>query len=220
MKKIFTTAMLVMLGTSVYAQTAPPTAQGSRVVSGSVYFNSGASENTTDSSEDKSIFRSINLYPSAGYFMKDGLEIGATVGLMHQSNISKTEEIKHTTRTKTISLSPYVRKYIPLLEQLHLHGTAYASFGIGNTSSKNNQGSSSVVVSTHNSVGIGAYPGLTYFATPRLGFTATFGNLSYERSREKAKEAQSSNWSRNSNSFRADFSPSSIGIGFSYFISR
>ncbi|PVY39428.1 outer membrane beta-barrel protein [Pontibacter virosus] len=220
MKKIFTTAMLALLGAGAYAQTIPQTTQGSLVVSGSVYFNNEVSENTDNTSESKGISRSINLNPTVGYFIKDGLEVGTGLGLRHQTSISKTEGAKHTNRTKTISLNPYVRKYIPLFEQLQLHGTAYASFGIGNQTAKNNQGASSEVVSTHNSLGIGVYPGLTYFATPRLGFTAVFGNISYDRSREKSKENQPYDWSRGSNSFNANFSPSSIGVGFSYFISR
>ncbi|GGG13326.1 outer membrane beta-barrel protein [Pontibacter amylolyticus] len=220
MKKIFTTAMLALLGAGAYAQTIPQTTQGSIVVSGSVNLSNETSENTSYDPASKNTYRSINLYPSIGYFIQDGLEIGTGLSLRHQTSISKTEELKQTSRTKTISLSPYVRKYIPLHEQLHLHGTAYASFGIGNTTGKNNQGSSSVVVSTHHNVAIGAYPGLTYFATPRLGFTATFGSLSYENSREKAKEGQASDWSRRSNYFRADLSPNSISLGLSYFISR
>lgn len=220
MKKIFTTAMLALLGTWAYAQTSLQTTQGSLVVSGSVSFINDASENPYSDPERKNVDRFINLNPSIGYFIKDGLEIGTGLGLRYQSSISKTDETKHTNRTKTISLSPYVRKYIPLFEQLQLHGTAYASYGIGNQTGKNDQSSSSVVVSTHNSLGIGVYPGLTYFATPRLGFTAVFGNISYNRSKEKAKEDQPYDWSRNSNSFNANFSPSSIGIGFNYFIAR
>ena len=212
--------MLALLGAGAYAQTIPQTSQGSIVVSGSVNFSNETSENTSYDPASKNTYRSINLYPSVGYFIKDGLEIGTDIGLRHQTSISKTEELKTTSRTKTISLSPYVRKYIPIFEQLHLHGSAYASFGIGNTNAKNSLVSSSVVVSTHRTVAIGAYTGLTYFATPRLGLTATFGSLSYENSREKAKEGQASDWSRKSNFFSADFSPNSIGLGLSYFISR
>jgi hypothetical protein len=105
-----------------------------------------------------------------------------------------------------------------LTEQLYLHGTGFAGVGFGNSKSKGFGDSSAKVRSTSNSYSIGISPGLTYFATPRLGFTATFGSLSYTGSKTTLKGIEGP--PSITNSFTAELSPSSVSIGFGYFIAR
>lgn len=222
MKKIFTTAMLALLGAGAFAQSTAPTTQGTKVVSGYVSFNNETSETEMpDGRRSGSVYRIFYFSPSAGYFIRDGLELGIGLGLRHYAGISKSDDVKKSqTRNNQISLSPYIRKYIAITDQLQLHGTGYASFGIGNGASKEDQDSSFKVTHTSNTIGIGVHPGLTYFATPKLGFTATFGTFYFERSSSKSKEKQSNSNSSSSSHFRADLTPSSIGIGINYFITR
>lgn len=220
MKKIFTTALLVMLGAGAYAQTAPQTSQGNMVVSGSVSLSNETTTSDSYTNGGKNIHRSIFLSPAIGYFVNDGLEIGAGIGLSQYKSISKWDEGKNYSIGQSISIRPYVRKYVPITEQLQLHGSGFVSFGIGNTKSKSNNDSSAKVQSTSTDLGIGLYPGLTYFATQKLGFSATFGSISFSRSKVKPKESYSNSSPEIRNSFTADLSPSSVSIGISYFIAR
>jgi hypothetical protein len=218
MKKIFTTALLALLGAGAFAQTS----QGTVSVSGSVGFRNESSKTDGTLILGKTISRSSNFSPSTGYFLRDGLELGIGLGLSQSTYTQKYKDNdgESKSRTQAISFSPYVRKYIALTEQLQLHGTGYISADYGNSKFRDRRESSYKETSTSSGYGLGFYPGVTYFATPKLGFTATFGTFSYSRGKSTSKDNQNQNTPYISNSFKADLSPSSIGIGIGYFIAR
>lgn len=215
MKKLVATACFALLGCGAFAQTS----EGSLALSGSMNFRKETIRNHNNiAGEHKVVGRTINLYPAVGYFVKDGLELGVGIGLSQYAAKTEHEENVYFSRNNTISLRPYARKYVALTEQLQFHGTGYAMVGYGNGKIKNTADNSSNVTHTSNVLGIGLYPGLTYFATPKLGFTATFGALSFERRSEKPKDSTQS--VRTTDTFMANFHPSSVSVGFGYFIAR
>ncbi|WP_299701569.1 outer membrane beta-barrel protein [uncultured Pontibacter sp.] len=216
MRKIFTTALLAMLGASAFAQTS----QGTVSVQGSVGFRNENRNETNVDYRDLHSSRSINLNPSVGYFLNAGLELGAGLGLEHNAYRYKWDEGESYSRYNSISLRPYARKYVAITEQLQLHGTGFVSLGLGNQKSGSNGDSSSEVISKSTTLGIGIYPGLTYFVTPKLGFTARFGSLSFTRLRNKPGEGAYNPTPTTYNTFNADLSPTSVGIGIGYFIAR
>lgn len=218
MKKIFTTAMLALLSAGAYAQTS----QGTVSVQGSMSFGSATSKTEDSLILNKTISRGINLYPSVNYFLRDGLAVGISLGLSQDTytNMYQQDEEESKSKSQTVSFSPYVRKYIALTEQLHLHGTGYISVDFGNRKYKDRLESSYKETSTSSGYAIGFYPGITYFATSKLGFTATFGNFSYSREKSTPKNNQYQSSSSTSKSLQADLSPRSISIGIGYFIAR
>ncbi|SIT74441.1 outer membrane beta-barrel protein [Pontibacter indicus] len=216
MKKIFTTAMLALLCAGAYAQTS----QGTISVKGAVNFKNENRKVTDSEYGELHSSRSVNLRPTVGYFLKDGLELGVGLGYDRSTSKYKWDDGENYTRFNDISLIPYVRKYVAITEQLQLHGTGYVSFGLGKQTSKNSPESSPDVTSTSTDLGIGIYPGLTYFATPKLGITATFGSLSYSRRKHKPKEDAYRTYSTTYDTFSANLSPSSVSIGIGYFIAR
>lgn len=214
-KKLVATICLSLIGAGAFAQTS----EGSLAVAGSMNLRKETIRNHNSlPGEHKIVGRTINLNPAVGYFVKDGLEMGVGIGLSQYAAKTEYEENVNFSRNNTISLRPYARKYVALTEQLQLHGTGYAMVGYGNSKIKNTADNSSEVTHTSNVLGIGLYPGLTYFATPKLGFTATFGALSFERRREKPKDSMQS--VRTTETFLANFHPSSVSVGFGYFIAR
>jgi hypothetical protein len=216
MKRIFTTAMLALLGAGAFAQTS----QGTIAASGSVTLGNSSSKYDNSSTNSENISRSFCFSPSIGYFVQEGLELGVGTGFYQGINRYKHESEESKSRSQSINFSPYARKYIALTEQLQLHGTGYVTAGFGNNKSQDYQESSYKETSTSSRYGIGFYPGLTYFATPKLGLTATFGTFSYSRSKTTPKNDPHETKPYTSNSFTADLSPNNIGIGFSYFIAR
>lgn len=208
--------MLALLGAGAYAQTS----QGTVSVQGAVNFRNENRKVADSELGEMYSTRSVNLRPTVGYFLNDGLELGVGLGFSRSTSRYKWGEGENYTRFNDISLLPYFRKYVAITEQLQLHGTGYISFGLGNQTSKNSQDSSSKVTSTSTDLGIGIYPGLTYFATPKLGITATFGSLSYSRRKHKPKEDANHTYSTTYNTFSANLSPSSVSIGVGYFIAR
>jgi long-subunit fatty acid transport protein len=215
MRKFLAAALLAFAGTGAMAQTT----KGTMAVAGSVNFrNETIGNHSGIADEHKITNRTININPSVGYFVKDGLEMG--LGICFSRFSSKTEQDAGGTsgRNLNISFRPYARKYVVLAEQLQLHGTGYAVVGFGNSKFRNAAEDTEEVTHTSNNFGFGIYPGLTYFATPKLGFTATFGSLSFSRTTDKPKYSELSE--RTTNTFTADLHPSSISIGFGYFIAR
>lgn len=214
-RKLVATACFILLGAGAFAQTS----EGTIAVSGNVNLRKEIIRNHSSvAGEHKLVGRTINLYPSVGYFVKDGLELGIGIGLSQYASKSEQEEGVFFSRNNNISFRTYARKYIILTEQLQLHGTGYATVGFGNGKIKNPSDSSSKLTQTSNDFGIGIYPGLIYFATPKLGLTATFGSLSFSRTKEKPKDSQQ--FDRTTNSFTANLHPSSVSVGFGYFIAR
>lgn len=214
LKKLVATASFVLLGAGAFAQTT----QGTTVVSGSVNFSNETREFNQPTNNTKYITRGISLAPSVGYFVKDGLEAGLSLWLSQQTSKNKQDEGDSFNRHNRIYFSPYIQKYVALTEQLQLHATGFATVGFGNSKQKNSDASSAKVTGTSNHFGAGISPGLTYFATPKLGFSANFGSLSFSHRKDKPKDSQY--FPRTYNSLSANLSPSSINLGVSYFIAR
>lgn len=215
MKKLVVTAFFALLGAGAFAQTT----QGTIAVAGSVNFRNETIRNHSSiPNEHKITNRTLNLQPSVGYFVKDKLELGMGIGFTRISYKTEQEDEGTSGRNLSVSLRPYVRKYVALTEQLQLHGTGYAAVGFGNSKLRNAAEDTDEITHTSNNFGFGIYPGLTYFATPKIGFTATFGSLSFSRTKEKPKDSAQSE--RTTNTYAADLHPSSISIGFGYFIAR
>ncbi|WP_242917543.1 hypothetical protein [Pontibacter liquoris] len=195
------------------------TTTGTKVIAGSVSLRTETIKNNNGVASENSILnRTINLNPSVGYFVKDGLLIGIGVGLSQYASKLKQEEGHTISTNNSISFRPYIQKYFTITDNLLLHATGYASVGIGNGKYQGLNTSSNQVISTSRSVGLGLYPGLTYFATPKLGLTATFGSLAYTGTQEKPKDTQQS--TRTYNTFTANLSPNSISVGVGYYLAR
>ena len=215
MKRLVVTGIFALLAAGAFAQTT----QGTVAVAGSVNFRNETIRNHSNiPNEHKITNRTYNLQPSVGYLVKDKLELGMGVGFTRISHKAEQEAGNSSGRNLNVSFRPYARKYVALTDQLQLHGTGYAEVGFGNSKLRNAAEDTDEITHTSNNFGFGIYPGLTYFATPKLGFTATFGTLSFSRTKEKPKDSQQS--ARTNYSYAADLHPSSISIGLGYFIAR
>lgn len=153
--------------------------------------------------------------------LRDGLEMGMGIGLHNSLSKSKWDEGESRSKSQALYLSPYIRKYVQLTDFLLFHGTGYTSVGFGRNLENGQQDEDYRLTSRSNSFRVGVYPGLTYLATPKLGITATFGNLSYEVSNRThlAYQHQREHAYRDKG-FHANLSPSSLGLGINYFINR
>jgi hypothetical protein len=79
MKKILAAAVLALLSTGAMAQTT----QGTVAVGGSVGFGTNTRNDEPDTRDVNNIYRSFHINPSFGYFVRDGLELGVSVGLLN-----------------------------------------------------------------------------------------------------------------------------------------
>ena len=210
MKKFALIGLLVLLGTGAFAQTSA----GNISLGGSIGFSTSSRDEL--SSENKGTMFSIN--PSIGYFVKDGLELGLNTQLTFGSYTMKSEGTVSQVKSKNFgyAIGPYLRKYISITEKLHF--TAAGGLGYQNSSVKNPD-LDKELISTTSGYYITATPGLTYFATPKLGFTATIGNIGYTTT--TLTEEQSTPKSEvTSKQFNFDLTPATATLGIRYFINR
>lgn len=208
---------MALLGTAAFAQTS----QGTVSVQGSVNFTQNANKyDDTANRPDNNKDLYIRLSPSIGYFVTDGLELGLGIGVMRNVSRYMSESDESKSKTQSINFSPYIRKYVALTDQLHLHGTGFMSVGFANRKYKEDEDASYEMREKSNEYSIGLYPGITYFATPKLGITATFGSLSYFRNEDTPLNNPHSSATSISNGFAVNLSPSSVNLGIGYYIGR
>ncbi|MBC5992332.1 outer membrane beta-barrel protein [Pontibacter cellulosilyticus] len=210
MKKLFLSGLLALLGTGAFAQTSA----GTISLGGSLGLYSGSMDENT--SERKT--SSYSISPYVGYFIKDGLEIGINTRLSFNSSTTETEGSGQEFKTKSFGygIGPHITKYISVTDKLYF--TANGGFGLSGLRTKNPE-LDEELISTTSGYYIAASPGLTYFATTKLGFSASIGNIGYVSFTSTDKQAQPER-ETNSSNFDFNFSPATATLGIRYFITR
>lgn len=210
MKNLFLTGLLALLGTGAFAQTTA----GNISVGGSVSINTLSNE--FQNGENKGSF--FTLAPSVGYFIKDGLELGMNTRLAFGSSTTQNEgsTSEYKLRTFVYSVGPYLTKYVPVTEKLHF--TASGGLGYENSRTKIPD-ENEELVSTSSGYYLSAAPGLTYFATEKLGFSIYIGSIRYSKSTETDEQTEPKNETV-SKGFNVDLTPGSASIGIRYYINR
>ncbi|PRY09743.1 outer membrane protein with beta-barrel domain [Pontibacter ummariensis] len=209
MKTLFAATLFVLSSASAFAQTS----SGTVVVSGSVGFAQQAYERTNFDGNSTN----IQVFPSIGYFYKDRLEVGISTGFSFGRNTSKSEDGEYISKSYNISAGPYIRKYLPITEKLFFTASAGLSAGIGSAKTKAFQNESFGEPSRSFTYGISAAPGLTYFATEKLGLFVSIGQVYFSRSTTRLEPTDTKS---TETYFNADVSPSSSSIGLRYLINR
>ncbi|MBB6611716.1 hypothetical protein H7F15_11760 [Pontibacter sp. Tf4] len=216
MKKLFIVAVLGLLCTSAFAQTL----QGTKAVSGSfsvgMYANNQRSNNMAPSDYSH---RFLRIEPSIGYFLKDNLEAGASLGF--ETNRTKSvqdggfSDFTEDSRTRGYSFSPYLKKYFSLTDKFALSARVEAGVDMRKTKT---EFSSDYTVSTESDTKgyfAGISPGLTFFPTEKIGISTSFGSLGYSNS-----TTESGSFKSTSGFFGLNLSSSTLSFGFSYHFSR
>ena len=217
MKNYLIAALLAFSGTSALAQTQ----QGTVVLSGSLSISRQAYDNDIGPEQTNSTNVTVGIYPAAGYFVKDNLEAGTELLLDYTSQSAYSSDASifpDKYHTYAIGLSPYLRKYWPVANQLYLTGkaSASASYNFLNVAFSDHE---SQVMSTGHTLGLSLSPGLTFFATEHISLHGSLGMISFQRYSPNLKndiivgEYSSSN-------FSFSLLPSTISFGMSYYINQ
>jgi hypothetical protein len=213
MKKLLVTACLALLGASTFAQTS----KGTMVISGAINISSENYEsqrtNTLKSVGNRTSFR---IAPGFGKFYRDGLEVGISTGFYFGKSTSEYMDSESTSREYSFDIGPYVRKFYPIADKLSF--TADAGLGIGLGKSEDDY--PDAVGSKNNNIftySAGASPGLTYFATEKLGFSLNVGRVFFNRSVTSNSDSESKYIKTD---MGASISLSNSYIGLRYFINR
>jgi len=149
---------------------------GTILLGGSLNYNTN---NYNSSNNNDQVFKSnsFSFAPKAGYFISENLVLGVGLGLTTGSQ-KNGSAIQY--KQSGYSIGPFVRYYKFLGERTALFGNAAFNYNKTKTKSLNlNQ----ELVPANNQENIGAYitPGLTYFASSRIGLEISLGYIGYSK---------------------------------------
>ena len=214
MKKKFISLLFIPFGLIPLASLGQ-ISSGTTLLGGTLNYNS---YNTRVNSTQNQVFKnnSFAIAPKAGYFISDNLVLGASLGLTtgKQKNGSDIQS-KHS----GYSIGPFVRYYKFLSERLAIFGNAAFNYNKTKTNSLNfNQ---ELVHSSNNEI-IGAYltPGLTYFASSRIGLEISLGYIGYYKNLNE-QNVNTTNYYKNNNSgFVKYYGLGNSALGVNFYLGR
>ena len=166
------------------------------------------SSSTPFASNQTNKTEAFNIGPSYGYFVSDGLELGALASYIHNTTESTTSGPGTTTSKSTtngFSANLFLRKYVLYENKFGFRAGPYVSYGYN----KQSQDNSSIINAKTNNLGAGATFDLVYYPTTKLGIAANLLGLNYTHSKTNG------DYTANTNAF--DFSFVNSGLGLSVF---
>ncbi len=207
MKKLIIMAILGLFGTAAAAQTS----QGTVVLSGSV----GYSKTTDNEGDEFEQYQStFNISPSIGYFISDGLEVGASIGYQKAKNNmfypTGWDMIEIEQETSLFAFAPYLTKYFMVSDRVALTGTGSVGFSKGTSTFSFD---SDKAESDLSGFQLAVVPGITFFPTEKIGINASFGSLGYASLTSEPKEGEGKTKSSN---LGLNLNASTLNVGFSY----
>ncbi len=182
MKRVVISSLLLFATTGLFAQI---------FVGGSVGFNTtGGKIENGNTSVDKVTLTSFSLAPKAGIFLSEKLAVGAILGFNLQSEKTPgtPEEIDRTT---TFGLTPFARYYAFSLNKLSVFAQGNLGFSYG--VEKNKVGSTTTTGPKTTTIGISAFPGISYKLTEKVELEAVIGGLNLNFNRVSVKNNNTTN---------------------------
>lgn len=234
MKKLLAFIIAALCACTAHAQTSKGTVTLTSTVGNSKSTGSG------DKEEYGALYKleeyNYTLAPSVGIFIKDNLEIGASVYVNSYGSESLTPSSATIHNVKEENLRTnyrvYARQYKFLTEKLAVHGMVSAGYfkykqdyeshhkGLHTQSYYRND--------THSSFAAALSPGATYFVSKRVGLGLNLGALTYSRREIDNKEVSAStefpeqryDLSYKSNVLEFDFSSMNLNFSLTFFLEK
>jgi hypothetical protein len=234
MKKLSALIVAALFASYVHAQTS----KGTVALTATFGYSqtTGSAEKEEYGGLYKSESHSYTFAPSLGFFVKDNLELGASVYI----NDYKTESLSpyyasiHRLSTEGVrkNFRAFARQYKFLTPKLAVYGMlsaglykeaySYSSHHTGTQIQKY------VSNNSYSTISAALSPGLTYFASNSLGLSVNLGALTYSRRKVDDKitsvymdfPEQHYDTKYNSNILELDFSGINLNFSLTYFISK
>lgn len=160
MKKLFLSIAMVVAGAAAYAQVN----KGNIFLGGTVYF-----ENSDNGVASNGVF---GLGANGGYFLKDGLAVGAKVGFQGEDK----NGIRSGNNSE-LSFGLFGRKYMELASGFYLYANAGFDYMIRKTATD----------ADNNGFMVAAEPGFAWFPNAHWGVHMGLGNWIYYYNNSDAK---------------------------------
>lgn len=237
MEKLILLTVAVLLTCNVLAQTS----KGTVALTGSLgYTQSERNSKKVDNTSSYTESQGYTLSPVLGVFLRDNLEVGVNAYRQRETYKSSSPigDGQHIWESEEYNkgIRVYAKQYKYLAAKLAVHGTLSA--GLSNmeykTSSVSTFGPNLQSYQSDrkfNSVNVWLSPGVTFFASEKIGLNASLGALTYRRSNDKTERVHinqiypphnpaQDEFSLKTNALRLDFSSMNLNFGISYFLGK
>lgn len=184
MKKFFCICA-VLLGT--YQISRAQVQKGSQNLALSVGYQHASTNGSSggfNSSSQNNKSNSLNIGPSYGFFVGDGLELGANLDYNHSflENTTITPGAGlYTNQSKSDSYSGniFLRKYVLYDNKIGFRVGPYAGYGFGKSTLTDITGSTATNTTNIKQIAAGATFDLVYYPTSKVGLAASIANFTY-----------------------------------------
>lgn len=178
--------------------------KGNKVLGGTIsFFNQDSNNQNVGVNSD---FKSISLSPRLGFFASETLAIGGQFG----AGYSNRNFGSSVYSSKLISAGIYGQRYFNISEKFLFSLLGQFNFGRGQETSPyfDPFSGETINVKTNNyTLSVSIIPTFTFFPTPKWGFEAGVGKLSYSHLRNLSNDATA-------NFTSVDYGSISLGISF------
>jgi len=234
MKKLLALIVTALCACTAHAQTSKGTVTLTATVGN--YKSTGSGDKEEYGALYKLEEYNYTLAPSVGVFIKDNLELGASLYINNYGSESLTPSSAtiHNVKEEILRTNyrVYARQYKFLTEKVAVHGMVSAGYvkdkqdyeshhkGLHTQSFYRND--------THSSFAAALSPGVSYFVSKRVGIGLNFGALTYSRREIDNKEVSYSldfseyrnDMSYKSNVLELDFSSMNLNLSMTFFIGK
>lgn len=224
MKKILLATVALTLCITAHSQIN----KGTKFLGGNL--NLSASSNDYQStgliSGSKSATTTFSVSPTAGFFIKENVAIGLSLGYNYSNSKNSSSSSTSNTTNNTISFNPYIRNYINLSDKalLFIQTSVSYAYGFGNNVNTV-PGVVSVTDRTETAtIRAALVPGINYFLTNKWALETSIGSIAYSFAYKNyipnTTTSSSSTQTTTTSNFNFNLSMSTINIGVKYFIGK
>jgi len=182
MKRIVTTLIMLFAAAGLYAQI---------FVGGNIGFSTtGGKIENGNTSVDKVTQTNFSLAPKTGIFLSEKLAVGAMLGfnLQNEKTPGNPDVIDRTT---TIGLTPFARYYAITFNKLSVF--AQGNLGLSYGVEKHKVGSTTTTGPKTTTIGLAAFPGISYKLTDKVDLEAVIGGFNFNFNRVSVKNNNTTN---------------------------
>ena len=188
---------------------------GTTLIGGSLGFTSASFKTGGDFNQENNS-NNFFISPQVGYFISNNLVVGAGLNLSTGSQKSNSQK---QFEQKGFSLGPYVRYYKFLGERTALFGNAAITF---NNSEFKTLNAAGVLTTFQKQKSLNAVltPGLTYFASSKVGLEISLGSVGYSSNKsESGLNSSYPNNTKNSGFFKY-YGVANSALGINFYLGR
>lgn len=212
MKKL-STILVLLFTTLIFAQEKEDNTfieKGVWSLEGDFSVNTRQNENFYENNKTSRDVFSFGIAPKIGYAISDDLILGLGIGYNYSKSDVEHDQalIVYLSKSNSLSIFPYIKKFIPVTEKFAFHLQGEASYSTGSITYEDND-TIDTYDSDHESYFVGIRPGINYKLTNNILIQASFGSLGYDYVTQESDSTERSKAS----SFGLNLSSSSLFFG-------